>query len=63
MWERTAESLPPKHEVLAVVHRVFGPTGGEAHEEAIWDGENWTRRRDKEVLHKNYYYQWRRLET
>lgn len=63
MWERTETSLPPKGEILAVVHRVFGPTGGEAHEEATWDGKQWTRRRDGEVLPKAYYYNWRRLET
>lgn len=62
MWSRTEESLPPKHEVLAVV-RKLSSRGEYAHEDAIWDGEQWTERRSGMKLPKNAYYLWRRLET
>ena len=62
MWQRTAESLPPKGEVLAVVHKLSG-RGEYVDEDAVWDGEKWTRRKDSQVLDKSYYYLWRRLET
>ncbi len=61
MWEETDNSPPPKHEVLAVVHRIKG--GEQMHEDAIWDGEYWTKRGDTEKLDKNYYFLWRRLEV
>lgn len=67
MWNRTSESLPPKHEHLAVVHKLSS-RGEEAHEDAMWDGEFWIRLNNKGTpqeagIEKNYYHQWRRLET
>jgi rfaE bifunctional protein nucleotidyltransferase chain/domain len=62
MWHRTEESLPPKHEVLAVV-RKMSSRGEYAHEDAIWDGEHWTERKSGEKSEKKIYYLWRRLET
>ena len=63
MFEKTATSLPPKHEVLAVQHKFANMPGGTVDEEAIWDGEQWTSRRTNEKFEKNYYHLWRRLET
>lgn len=62
MWNRTAESLPPKHEILAVVRKISG-RGEYAHEDATWDGEKWTERKSGETSPKSAYYLWRRLET
>lgn len=62
MWNRTEESLPPKHEVLAVVRKISS-RGEAVHEDAIWDGDQWTERRTGEKSPKNIYYLWRRLET
>lgn len=62
MYNYTLKSVPPKHEVLAVVHKLSS-RGEYADDEAIWDGEMWTRRRDGERMDLNYYYLWRKLET
>ena len=62
MWHRTNDSLPPKGEVLAVVHKLSS-RGEYVDEDATWDGEYWTRRKDGYMLDKNYYYLWRKLET
>lgn len=62
MWNRTAESLPPKHEMLAVVRKISG-RGEYAHEDAMFDGEKWTERKTGEAVPKSAYYLWRRLET
>lgn len=62
MWNRTEESLPPKHEILAVV-RKLSSRGEYAHEDAVWDGENWTERKTQQRSPKSAYYLWRRLET
>lgn len=62
MWQRVMESLPPKNEILAVVH-LIDENKEQVHEDATWDGEMWTRRYCGERVDKNYYYLWRRLET
>lgn len=62
MWNRTEDCLPPKHEILAVVRKISS-RGEYAHEDAIWDGEQWTERKTQERSPKSAYYLWRRLET
>ena len=62
MWQRTAQSLPPKGEVLAVVHAV-DDNKEQVHDDATWDGEGWLRRYDGQRFDKMYYFLWRRLET
>ena len=63
MYQRTAQSLPPKNEILAVIHKVPGRGGEQFDDEAIWNGEYWIRCRDNAQVDKNYYYLWRRIET
>lgn len=63
MYNRTAKSLPPVGEVLAVIHIVPGRGGEQIDEEATWNGEMWTRRRNGELVQKGYFDLWRRLET
>lgn len=62
MWTKTSESLPPKGEMLAVVHKLSS-RGESVDEDAVWNGVQWMRHRDGQIVDKSYYYLWRRLET
>lgn len=62
MWNKTARFLPPKDETLAVVH-LIDDNKEQVFEEAVWHGEDWTRKHTGERVEKAYYYLWRRYEV
>lgn len=62
MWTRTAYELPPRGEILGVIHAV-DDNKEQMHEEAIWSGKEWVRCHDSQSFERLYYFLWRRLPT
>lgn len=62
-FQYTRDSLPPRDEVLGVRRKFANLPGGTVDEDAVWDGEMWTRKPDGQKFPLHHYYAWRKYEV